>query len=85
MTAVQSIIDFVRGERDWVSIHFAACDLARLGKAAPESWPVLTVDEWRTAIEGAIASGMLRSNGKEVRLPEIQTPDREMSQPSLFD
>jgi hypothetical protein len=85
MTAIQSIIDYVKGERDWVSIHFASCDLERLGKAAPEAWPKLTFDEWRTAIEGAIASGMLRTNGTEVRLPEVKAAKKEMTQGSLFD
>ena len=73
MSATKTIIEFVAGERGSIAIHTVAAELEKLGRLNPNDWPVDSYDNWRTAIDGCVASGMLVSDGRgNVATPKIE-------------
>ncbi len=80
MNPATTLIDFVKHERDWVSAHLVSCELEKLGRLAPSDWPVATVEQWREAIDGAVAAGQLEEDGRgnvRFRPKEVRKPKEE--------
>jgi hypothetical protein len=62
----KSVLDFVKHERDWIAIHFAAVELAQLSKFS-DGWPKLSLDQWRAEIYSAVKDGDLVLDGTRVK------------------
>jgi hypothetical protein len=78
----KAVLDFVRHERDWIAIHFAAVELAQLGGFS-DGWPKLSHDQWRVEIYSAVKDGDLVIDGTRVKF-QVKKVEPKMSQGELF-
>lgn len=79
---IQSVIEWLKGERAPLDRHVLAGEISRIAKAC-KLWPIATQEKWSQAIDLAINRGLITESNGKLRLAPIKH-DAQEKQLDLF-